>query len=245
MAMIQKATVGILFSERMFRLSSLSGVLTDDLLALRGKIIDSDSFETIGRDPHNFNLRLYNEDAGVFLNITLESIVFTRDLYNSADHFDFDTFLDEFQAIWRAFDTRLKVPGIRRIGFVTEQRFQAGSNSNQLLVDRLTTLKFTGFPAKFHLSFEDRKNVGIGGLPDPTKDDFINVIRTYYDSLLDVEHPEADSINANLDVQRYYSPFFKGNPFDEIRKLKNEYDKAALKFIGDLNGFGIRDVKAA
>ncbi|MBI5439464.1 MAG: hypothetical protein HY936_11075 [Nitrosomonadales bacterium] len=112
-------------------------------------------------------------------------------------------------------------------------------------MDKLTSLKSNGFPAKFHLSFEDRKNVGVGGLPDPAKDDFINVIRTYYDSLLDVEHPEADSINTNLDVQRYYSPIFKGAPFEEITKLKKEYDKTALRFTGDLNSFGISDVKAA
>ncbi|MBI5439463.1 MAG: hypothetical protein HY936_11070 [Nitrosomonadales bacterium] len=99
MAKICKATVGILFGERMFRLSSLSGALTDDLLALRGKSIASDSFETIGRDAHNFNLRLYNEDSGSYLNITLESITYTRDFYDSAAHFDFDTFLDDFQAI--------------------------------------------------------------------------------------------------------------------------------------------------
>ena len=245
MAKISKATVGILFSERMFRLSSLSGVLTDDLLALRGKTIAPDSFETIGRDVHNFNLRLYNEAAGSYLNISVESITYTRDLYDSEAHFDFDAFLDDFKAIWDAFDARLKVPGIKRIGFVTEQRFQAGNNSNKLLVDSLTTLKTNGFPAKFHLSFEDRKNVGVGGLPDPTKDDFLNIIRTYYDSLIDVEHPEADSINANLDIQRYYSPIIKAKPFDEIIKLKKEYDKAALKFIGDLNKLGISDVKAA
>lgn len=245
MAKISKATVGVVFAERMFRLSSLSGVLTDDLLALRGKTIASDSFETIGRDAHNFNLRLYNEAVGSYLNINLESITYTRDLYDSAAHFNFDAFLDDFKAIWHAFDTLLNVPGIKRIGFVTEQRFQIGNNSNQLLVDSLTTLKTNGFPAKFHLTFEDRINVGTGGLPDPTKGDFVNIIRTYYDSLLDSEHPEADSINANLDVQRYYSPILKAKPFNEISKLKKEYDKAASKFIGDLNRFGISDVKAA
>lgn len=245
MAKISKATIGILFAERMFRLSSLSGALTDDLLALRGKSIATDCFENIGRDMQNFNLSLYNADVGNYLNITLEGITFTHDLYDSSNPFNFETLLDDFKAIWQAFDNRLKVPSIKRIGFVTEERFQAGSNSNKLLVSKLTKLNFNGFPAKFNLSFEDRKNVGHGGLPDPTKDDFINVIRTYYDSELDVSHPAPDSVNANLDVQRYYSPLFKGTPFEEIRKLKKEHEKAALKFNIDLNGVVLDDVKAA
>jgi hypothetical protein len=247
MAKLLKATVGILFTERMFRLSSLSGELIDDLLSLRGKIIDSDDFQTFERDTHNTNLRLFNERSGKYLNINLESITLTHDLYDSEANFKFDTFIAEFEAIWSAVDTRLKLPNIRRIGFVTEQRFHTGSNSNQLLVDKLTTLKTSGFPAKFHLAFEDRLNVGIGGLPDPTKDDFINVIRAYYDSSIDIEHPEEDSINANLDVQRYYSPALKskGFPVDEVRKLKRKYDEAESKFNSELTRFGISNAKSA
>lgn len=204
MVNIKKATVGVLFSERMFRLTSMSGALTDELLALRGKTINTQSFVNIGRDPHNSILSLYNEEAGIYLKITLESFTYTSDLYMSGEDFKFDCFFNEFEAIWRAADTILKFPSIRRIGFVTEQRFLVGNKSNNLLMEKLTTLKPSGFPAKFNLSFEDRTDVGHGGLPDPTKDDFINIIRTYYDSSIDDSHGEANAINANLDVQRYY-----------------------------------------
>lgn len=245
MQKILKATVGVVFSERMFRLTTLSGALTDELLALRGKAIGSGSFKTVGKDSHNSNLRLYNDDEGVFLTINLESITFTRDLYDSESHFDFKSFLNEFRVIWDSANSLLQFPSIRRIGFVTEQRMQAGSDSNKVLVEKLTTLKFAGFPAKFHLTFEDRINVGHGGLPDPTKDDFINIIRAYYDSALDTEHPIPDAINANLDVQRYYSPHLKAKPFDEIINLKKEYDKAAVKFNAELTGLGMSYAKAA
>jgi hypothetical protein len=245
MAKILKATVGILFSERMFRFTSLTGALTDELLALRGRGINADSFQTIGRDPHNSNLNLYNEESGIYLNITIESITYTRDLYDSDSRFEFDNFYSEFQAIWQTVDSILKFPTIRRIGFVTEQRFHTGSTSNKTLLNNLTTLKSNGFPAKFHLTFDDRINVGHGGLPDPTKDDFINIIRTFYDSSIDAQNAEADAINANLDVQRYFTPAHKGKPFDEIKKLKKEYDKAAQSFNNDLTRFGIDNAKTA
>lgn len=240
MAKILKATIGVLFTERIFRLSTHAGALTDDLLSLRGKKVDLDSFESIGRDPLNNSLRLYNEEAGIYLAINLESITFTYDLYDLDADFNFDNFFAKFQAIWETFDARIKAPDIRRIGYVTEQRFKLGSDPSGLLVEKLTTLKSEGFPAKFNLTFEDRKNVGHGGLPDPTKDDFINIIRSFYESSVDIEHPEECSINANLDVQRYFAPALKGSPLSEIKKLKNEYEKAALKFTIDISKLGIK-----
>lgn len=243
---IKKATVGIVLSERIFRLSTQAGALTDDLLALRGKKIDLDSFESVLWEPRSNTLRLFNDEAGIYLLANLEGITFTYDLYNLEEAtFQFDDFIAKFQSIWDVFNARIKASAIRRIGFVTEQRFEAGKNSSKLLVEKLTTIQSDGFPAKFNLSFEDRKNVGVGGLPDPTKDDFINIIRSYYDSLLDKEHPEDDCINANLDVQRYYNPALKGSPFDGIKKLKIEYDKAALKFAIDIKKLGINNGKAA
>ncbi|MBA4382555.1 MAG: hypothetical protein C0406_08325 [Sideroxydans sp.] len=181
----------------------------------------------------------------MYLVINLDSITFTYDLYELNADFKFDTFLAWFKAIWETFDARIKAPSIRRIGFVTEQRFYAGSESNKILVNSLTTVKPMGFPAKFHLTFEDRKDVGHGGLLDPTKDDFINIIRSFYDGSMDRDHPEDESINANLDVQRYFSPALKGAPFDAIKQLKAEYDKAAVKFGIEVDKLGIGDGKAA
>lgn len=196
MAKILKATVGISFSERMFRVSTQAGALTDDLLALRGKQLELDSFDAVGRDSTGSSLRLHNKESGMYLVINLDSITFTYDLYDKDTDFKFDTFLAWFKAIWETFDARIKAPPIRRIGFVTEQRFYAGSDSNKILVDRLTTIKPVGFPAKFHLTFEDRKDVGHGGLLDPTKDDFINIIRSFYDGSMDIDHPEDESIRT-------------------------------------------------
>jgi uncharacterized protein (TIGR04255 family) len=245
MAKILKASIGIMFTERIFRLSTQAGVLIDDLLTLRGKKLDIDSFESVSRDPLSNNLRLFNEDSGIYLSINLDSITFTYDLYDLDSHFNFDDFITKFKAIWETFDARIDAPDIRRIGFVTEQRFNVKNGSSRLLVDKLTTLNSEGFPAKFNLAFEDRKNVGHGGLLDPTKDDFINIIRSFYDSSIDTEHPEEGAINANLDIQRYFTPALKKAPFDEIKKLKAEYDKVAVKFGNEVDKLGINYGKAA
>ena len=250
MANILKATLGISFSERMFRLSSLSGSIVDELLSQRRKKIRSDSFEKISRvdNQSNYYLRLFNKASGIALAVDFDGVTYTHDLYDLNSHFEYNNFFKEFKAIWKILDSRLNFPDIRRIGYVTEQRFNTGNkDSNKVLIDRLTTFKLEGFPAKFNLTYQDRKNAGHGGLPDIRKDDFINIIYSYYDSSSDGEHPDEDSLslNANLDVQRYYSPFCKGTPFDEIKKLKKEYDDAALRFNQDLSNLGINDVKAA
>lgn len=235
MSKIQKATIGIAFSTNMYRLSTLSGQLADELLKLRGNSIPNEYFANIGRgDLQNVSLSLFNKEIGVHFGITQTEISYTFDFYNSENIFSFEKFINQFEAIWNTSNSVLKFPLIRRIGFVTEQRIYAGSKSNNILLDNLTTMKPNGFPARFQLTYDDRINTGKSGLPDYTKDDFINIIRSYYDSLLDVNHPEPDHINGNLDVQRYYAPNLSGTPIEEIRKLKSHYDKASIEFVSHL-----------
>lgn len=157
-----------------------------------------------------------------------------------AGHLDFNKFLDTFGQIWAVCDSRLKCGAIRRIGYVTEHQFEK-KDASAFWLNHLTTLKSQGFPAKFNLSFEDRKNTGKGGLPDPSNDDFINVIYNYYDSDLDTDHPEHNFVNANLDVQRYFSPPLRGNPLAEIKKLKGEYDNNYKKFSEHLISLGLKN----
>lgn len=245
MPKILKATLGVAFLKPMFRLSTLSGQLADDLLKLRGHAIPAGDFDSIARDQQNTTLSLYNANSSVLFNISQADATYTFDLYDSDGIFSFEKLFVQFQAIWNTADATLKFPAIRRIGFVTEQRLSTGVKSNDLLMDRLTTIKPNGFPARFHLTYDERLNSGHGGLPDPTKDDFINVIRTYYDSALDGQHSEPDAINANLDVQRYYTPPLTGSPFEEIKRLKIEYDKAAVKFNSDLEKMDSSYAKAA
>ncbi len=244
MPKILKATLGIAFSSPMFRLSTYSGQLADELLKLRGKSVPDEYFATVGRDQQNSTLSLFSNDKGVFFNISQADITYTHDLYSSEEDFSFDAFFKQLQAIWTTTNNILKLPTITRIGYVTEQRYILGSKSNNLLIEKLTSLKPNGFPARFLLTYDERFNAGHGGLPDPTKDDFINIIRSYYDSSLDIHHPEQNAINANLDVQRYFSPHFSGTPFDEIMKLMKEYEKAAANFSSDWEQMGTNYAKA-
>jgi len=66
---------------------------------------------------------------------------------------------------------------------------------------------------------------GKSGLPDIAKDAFINVIHHFYDSELDTDHPNPRHINANLDVQKYFSPLYNGNLFDEVAPLYKLFQK--------------------
>lgn len=115
----------------------------------------------------------------------------------------------------------LHVRNIRRIGIVAEHQIPAkDAKASEALLGTLTSITSAGHPAKFILKIEDRRFPTKGGIPDFKKDDFINVIREYYDSDVDADHANDGHINANIDVQRYYSPLFNGNVFDEVTVLQ-------------------------
>jgi hypothetical protein len=239
MMKVQKATVGIRFSERIFRISTLSGNLIDDVFSLRRGPLTNDHFAAVGRDRQGNGFTMSNEEYGNYLTVDIENVTYTQDLYDSDRDFDFEKFFHEFGAIWAALDSQLQAPHIRRIGYVCEHRIE-DANASQSLLKALTPHgNGQGYPAKFNLSFEVRKNTGHGGLPDPIKDDFLNLIYGYYDSSLDTSHAQDGAFNANLDVQRYYSPALKDKVLDEFRKVKGEYDKAAKQFFADLRKQGL------
>lgn len=83
MTKIFKASLGVRFQEKMFRLSSLAGSLTDELLALRGNVVDSDDFSKIERNAHETSLDLYSEKTGKNLHVDIEGIIFTHDFYSN------------------------------------------------------------------------------------------------------------------------------------------------------------------
>ena len=242
---VRKATIGIAFADRIFRISSVAGSLIDELLKLRGKELPAEYFSTVARDPYDNSITIYGQAEGAYFNVSQDSIAYTYDLYESKKILNYATFVKEFESIWKTTHSVLQLPAIRRIGFVTEQRVYAGKMSNNMLLERFTGFKPSGFPARVSLSFDERFNTGHGGLPDPTKDDFDNFIRTYDDSALDVQHPVSDAINGNLDVQRYYSPAFVGQPVQEIAALKERYDKIVTEFNIDLEALSQKHEKAA
>ena len=238
---IKKYTLGIRPSQKLFRLSSLMGMVIDAVLSCRGeKDIDEEYYSEVSRNVESSVLLLRNEERGNILRIDMENVIFTKDLYETDRHFDIDKTIQEFRLIWKFTNDVLKLSNIRRVGMVAEYRIGPTSGSpSKILIEAFTKITSSSHPGKFQLRYENRSLVNSGSAPNLQKDDYLNVIYDFYDSEMDVSHPQQDHINANLDVQRYYSPLLNGNVFDEINKLKKEFQRQKTNFASDLTAKGL------
>ena len=235
MVPIKKFSVGIRPAQKMFRVGSLYGSLVDSLLAARtNKNLGEDYFNEVGKNLEQGVARLSNERLGNFLHIDVENIVFTKDLYASEKSIDLEKILSEFHFLWKQVDEILQIRDIRRIGIAAEHQERAkDGHASATLIRALTGLPPPTHAAKFLLQLEDRRPpTNKVGVPDFKKDDFINVIRHYYDGELDIENHNADHINITLDVQRYFSPLLSTNIFEDVLTL---YKKDFLKEKGILD----------
>lgn len=241
MIRISKFVVGIRPSQKMFRVSSLYGSLVDTILSLRGtKLFEDEYYTEVSRNVEQGTVQLRNEELGNILRIDQDNVVFTKDYYLNEKKHDINDALQEFRTIWKHLNDELHARNIRRIGIVAEHQIVAkDTKASETLLKALTTITTAGHPAKFILKIEDRRLPTKGGIPDIKKDDFINVIREFYDSDLDVDHAKTGSINVNIDVQRYYSPLFNGNVFDEVTVLQKLFMEEKARLEDDLKKRGL------
>ena len=225
----------------MFRVSSLHGSIVDSVLSLRGTApIDDEYYTEVTRATEPFAIQLKNEERGNVLTLDLSNITFTKDLYDSEKAFNIEDTLKEFRVVWKQVNDVLHVKDIRRIGMVVEHQLAVEKgNPSVALLKKLTGVEAGSHVAKFYLHFEERSTTKKGGIPDFTKDDFINVIRDYYDSERDTDHPRDGHFNVNLDVQRYYSPLFNGNVFDEVTVFRQQLIKQEELLEKDLKQRGL------
>lgn len=242
MVRVSKLVLGIRPSQKMFRVGSLGGVVIDAILAARSdKALGDEYFTSVGKAPDQSSYRLTNDDQGNLLQIDEANVVFTKDIYSDEQHIDLDKTLAEWRFLWKHINGVLLVRDIRRIGIAAEHQFKppTGTASGQLF-ERLAAMQRPQHPGKFLLQFEDRRpTTNKVGIPDATKDAFINVIQHYYDSELDTEHANSGFINANLDVQKYFSPLFNGNIFDEIAGLLKLFQKEKAALDADIKKRGL------
>lgn len=241
MASMKRFVIGVRPAYRMFRVSSLGGLIADTILAARGKNgISPDYFRTIGKDDKGNAIRLSNDDLGNFLHLDIENVVFTKETQDD-DFIDVEHALIEFKTLWKIIDGLLKVTHIRRLGMVaTYQSYSIEKSPSLELIKALTNISAGPYPRKFYLRYEDRLPTLEGLAPDIDASDFINVIYTYYDSETSRESSEeapnpteAGSINADIDVQRYYHPYLSSLTAREI-------DKAYQTFLAKINAFETR-----
>lgn len=242
MIRINRFFIGIRPASKMFRMTSLSGLIIDTILSERGsnKQLDEKYYTQIARNNETGNYQLYNEELGNALKLDLDNVIFIKDYYKITKSFSFDKVLTEFKQIWTIVNDILKLKDIRRIGMVAEHQIVTGeANVNKQLIKSLTTFNKTTHPAKFLLRVENRYPTKEGIAPDIKKDDFVNVIHDIYDSERDTENPREGSFNANIDIQRYYSPLLKANVVEEVKKLNKTFMKETKKFESFLREKGL------
>lgn len=230
MMSIKKIAIGIRPSSRMFRIPSVIGLIIDTILSERGgKKLPDEYYSEISSNHEKASYRLRNETLGNTLIIDMEHILFVKNYYTIKKHSDIKDVFSEFSCIWQTVNEYLKVKDIRRLGIVSEHQFIV-DNTNKKLLDSLTCFQDVKHPAKFRLNFENRHQTAEGLAPDIERSDFLNVIYDIYDGELDVEHPQKGTVNANLDVQRYFSPLIKSNIPEEVAKLHKIFLKEQAKF---------------
>lgn len=238
---IKKLIIGIRTASKMFRIQSVGGVILDNVLSLRGKngLVD-EYFKEISISTDRFQYVLKNETLGNTLHMDTDGIVFTKDYYDKDAKVNMDKFISEFTVIWETINNGLKIEDIRRIGIACEHQISTKDNPNaKHMVETFTKFSQPKHQGKFILRFEERKETSEGFAPDIHKSDFLNILYDYYDGESDIEHSKKNTLNANLDVQRYFAPLLKKGCADEVTKLKRIFDAEHTKMKDKLKGMGV------
>lgn len=244
MAIVRKFTIGVMPFAKMFRIHGQGGAATDAVLHLRSKSLPEDFFSEVATNPERTAYRVNSVDQLNTLQLTEESVNFSKDYYEAEVSFDFRKVLEEFRLIWAAVNSVLNVQDIRRIGMVAEYRCAIDSSApSAWLRQKLTSMPTSLATAKFNLQYEERELAADGTLPDPKKSGFINYIYRYYDSAMDANHPLPDYVDVDLDVQHYFAPLLNGNVGDEVLKLHHHFDSAQQRLSKSLKAMGASYVK--
>ena len=238
MLQIKKISVGVLPINKMFRIQAGWGEVVDAILASRNKPpLTADFFKGVQTSAGRDQFILRNDDTGTAFSLGIESIVFTKQSYDTDIGVNVDKFMEEFLFLWAIVQKKVQVTDIRRIGIVAEHRIYNESNPSKKLISKLLRIGAPDNPAKFNLSFEKRLSAD-GGIIDLANGKFINIIQSIYDSSLDADHPEENAINCNLDVQKYFSPLLSRNETDEFKIMRRKFEEQWRGFQDELKSLG-------
>lgn len=238
---IDKLVVGIRTVSKMFRVQALGGVVLDNILALRGKEGFSDDYYTeVTQSADRFQYGLKNDKLGNYFHVDTEGIVFTKDNYDKDSKLSLDKVIQECRLLWEVANSTMKIDDIRRIGIVAEHQISTKDNpAAKKMIETFTKFKQPAHSGRFMLRYEDRRPTKEALAPDIEKSDFLNVIYSFYEGDLDAHHPKKDALNANIDVQRYFSPLLKKSCFDEVNKLAKLFDTEKKSYEDKLKGMGV------
>jgi len=240
MTAVKKLTLGLLPEIKVFRMTSIWGLLVDALIDARGRQISDTYFTQIAEPSNNFGiLTLTNDKDGNSLQIDKHQVIFTKSAYPNG-HVKLDETFAEFKSIWNIIQGVAKLGGIRRIGIVAEHRFEPTKNNNTELVASLTRLAPPQFPAHFSLHYENRILAKAGEAFDVNKSAFINLIYDFYDSSVDTSFPAEGKINANIDYQKYYTPSLDRKITEEMEAHFYAFKKELEIFDKELVKLGLK-----
>jgi hypothetical protein len=236
--------IGIQFNEKMFRLPSLGGIIIDEVLKLRGsekKIKDSyfTKVSTPITSANEYTISLIDDEGENTLSILPDQFIFKKRVITSKSTVNVEKAIQDFQVFWKTVNKIVDFPSARRIGFVAEFRIdeKETDNAGPELVDTLTKIKKPNSCSRFKLEFEDRDLSKGGSRSSIETDDFWNRLFTFYISDMD-EKPEKGKINANIDLQKYYSPA-KADPIKELAEFKTRFKTEKAKFKEQLIELGL------
>jgi len=225
----------------MFRLSSLSGLVVDDILAARGKNPLSDEYyKKVSVNIQGIGeVRLINDNNSNSLVLNWNDVIFSKETVDDKEKIHIDSAVEEFEKVWKIIDTTMKIRDVRRIGIFTEYQIGVGVDDvSKRLLNTLTTIKKPAHAAKFSLTYEERRPTVEGIAPDIEKSDMFNIIYSYYDGELDATNPRKQTIKADLDVQRYFYPYTSSTS-SEVLKLKKVFIEEKKKLYDFLHDKGI------
>lgn len=241
MLQIKKITIGVQPAMKMFRLQSSWGAIFDSLFSSLGSgVLEKNFFSGVAAPRGVEQYQARGDDNGNYLNLSMDNIVFSKSYYGKDSGVNVDKFIQEFIYIWGIIQKKLAVSNIRRIGVVAEHRSYGIEKPSAYLLPRLIRSDFGGAPNKLMLNFESRHPSSIGGKNSVENgEDFINLIYQIYDSTLDSEHPESNSLNFNLDVQRYYSPLLNKDEVDHFKIAAREFEKHWRDYQSQIQKMGL------
>jgi hypothetical protein len=243
---LNKITIGTRFNKNSFRLSSLGGLIIDEILGLResNKKLSNDFLTkfTSSNDVNNLHVKFIDDKGINTLTIQSDQFTFSKVAPNDEATVNLDKVIEEFEILWKTANKILNFPDTRRIGIVGEFNIKATnetSASNQLISSMLKW----GAPehsGHFTLEFEDRELHTDGSIPDKETADYWNSIYTFYPSDEDRDNPQKGKINANCDIQKYYNPA-KADPIRELQNVKRKFIDKKSNFKSKVKDLGLSE----
>jgi hypothetical protein len=141
---LNKITIGTRFNKNSFRLSSLGGLIIDEILGLResNKKLSNDFLTkfTSSNDVNNLHVKFIDDKGINTLTIQSDQFTFSKVAPNDEATVNLDKVIEEFEILWKTANKILNFPDTRRIGIVGEFNIKATnetSASNQLISSML------------------------------------------------------------------------------------------------------------